>query len=133
MPSRLENNANAEKVMKTSRIGLLMSLKQHSLLHKSTHTCVCSVSLQSSQKFTKAMMNGTNRAIDTRSVMTARMRKINPRVCLKCFSPMRNSKTIASRSDSTPTANPNRCGSGPLKFTDSQAMAVDRSTIEERR
>ena len=74
-----------------------------------------------------------SRAMDTKRVTTVRMREINPRVCLKFFSPMRSSNAMASMSDSIPTANPSRCGSGPLNFTDIQVMMVDKSTIDERR
>ena len=124
IPSMLENNASAEKAMKTIKIGLLMSLKQHSLKHESTQSMVCSSYVQSSQKLAYEMRKEMSNAIDTRSVTTVRMREINPRVCRKFFIPM---------SDNIPTANPSRCGSGPLNSTDIQVMMVERRTIDEMR
>ena len=129
----LENNASAEKAMKTIKIGLLMSLKQHSSKHESTQSMVCSSYVQSSQKLAYEVRKGMSNAIDTRSVTTVRMREINPRVCRKVFIPMSNSNAMASISDNIPTANPSRCGSGPLNSTDIQVMMVERRTIDEMR
>ena len=104
----LENNASAEKAIKTIKIGLVMSLKQHSSKHEFTQSTVCSTWVQSSQKVVNEMRKGMSRAIDTRRVTIVRMREINPRVCLKFFSPMSSSSAMASISESIPTANPSR-------------------------
>ncbi len=129
----LENSANAEKAMKTIKIGLLMSLKQHSSKHESTQSMVRSSRVQSSQKLAYEMRKGMSRAIDTKSVTTVRMSERNPRVCRMLFSPMSSSSAMASISDSVPMANPSRWGSGPVNSTDIHVMMVERRTIDEMR
>lgn len=119
--------------MKTIRIGLLMSLKQHSRKHESTQFCVCSSDEQSSQKFVKLMRNGMSSAMHASSVMTVRMREMNPKVCLKSFNPMSKSIMMASASDNIPMTNASRCGRGPLNSTDNHVIIVDNNTIDESR
>ena len=65
--------------------------------------------------------------------MTVEMRERNPIVCLRFLTPMRNSKTTASMSDSIPIANPRMWGRGPLNSIDSHVMIVDSRTMEEIR
>ena len=127
----LDNNASAEKATKTIRMGLLMSLKQHSLKQESTQSCVSSSCVQSSQKLTKLMRNGISRAMHARSVTTVTMRERKPSDCL--FRPIRNSRNMASINESIPMTKASRCGSGPLKSTESHVMIVDSSTMEEMR